>query len=612
MPAPRKKSTPIPPPKIKKGLLPLIICITITFVVRLLFILEVQRLPFATTSPQIVDSWAYHRWALTVARGNFWGTDVFFLRPIYPYLLALLYTLFGPKVIVVQLFQTLIASISCLLLYQITSRVFNQTAALIAGIFFALCGPLVFYTGTLLYVEITILFSLLTVYLLLYLPERRWLAIPAGISFGILIICRPELLLLLPPLIYWLLRRKNHRLTVALFSLTGLLVTLIIPVRNFIVARDPVLFTAHSGINLYFGNNPAADGTWQPAPELNPGIGFSHEQMKRVVKYVNGQELSWSKASAYWTRQALHFIRSRPNHWLKLLGRKFLLFWSNYEVPNNYYLETVQPFSRMLKFALFNFGIIACLGIIGMVWAWRHRTAAFPLYLFVAGYIFSALVFYVLSRLRAPVLPFLMAFAGYASAEGIKLFRQRKLLPLISCAVFIPLAYLGTNLIPVNRHRYAAQAWTQTGNIYLERHRFKLAIAACQTAIRFEPENPAARYSLIQAYAALRDTIAAEKEFAQLQRIAGNTASGQTLLLLAAARIAIARRDFLAATERYRAALTIDPNNPETNYLLGLVYISLNQLDSAATYLNRAIVLDPENDAARAALQAVHTASGRR
>jgi TRAP-type mannitol/chloroaromatic compound transport system substrate-binding protein len=269
----------------KKSLLPLLPVI-LTLLVRLGFIIEMRNQPFSWLSPQVVDSWVYQRWAMEIVHHNFWGKEVFFLRPLYPYLLALLYKIFGTSVLVVQIFQALLATAACYLLYRITERIFDRRTALIAGIGFSLCGVLVYYTGTLLYVEITIFLSLLILYLLLIPDKKWWQLVLAGIASGLFIICRPEMLIIFPPLIFWL---KNYYHTRArqllLFSLAGLIVILSIPVRNYLVARDPVLFTAHSGINFYFGNNPAFTfGTALP-------FGLNARMMNAWFYHGGGNEL---------------------------------------------------------------------------------------------------------------------------------------------------------------------------------------------------------------------------------------------------------------------------------------------------------------------------------
>jgi Flp pilus assembly protein TadD len=96
----------------------------------------------------------------------------------------------------------------------------------------------------------------------------------------------------------------------------------------------------------------------------------------------------------------------------------------------------------------------------------------------------------------------------------------------------------------------------------------------------------------------------AERELFTLTQ---NHPDARELHHLAAARIAIATRDFNRAIQHYHAALEHDLNNPETLYLLGMVFISINKLDSAEFYLKRATLLDPWHDAAQNALAMLRT-----
>jgi 4-amino-4-deoxy-L-arabinose transferase-like glycosyltransferase len=601
------------------------VAVALTFLIRLWFVLSMRGQPFSTIGPQMLDSYYYHRWAIEIISGNFWGSDVFFLRPLYPYLLALAYALFGQHILAVQIIQAMLAGVSCFLLYEVTRRILGKRPAALASVGFALTGILVFYTGTLLYVELTIFLSLLFVWLVLLAIDsnfelwhsrlRPWLWIAAGVSFGLLVICRPELLILLPLLLWWLWRisrvhspaSKVPRLALPALALTALAVIAVVPVRNYIVARDPVLFTAHSGINFYYGNNPSADGTWQPTAELERGPGFSHERLKRISRTIDGRQAGWSEASAYWTRQGIRFITHEPGKYLRLLGRKFLLFFSNYEVPNDYYPETARAASLPLRLAFVNFGLVLALALVGMVWAWPKRSQALPAYVFVAAYLLSALLFYVLSRLRAPVLPFLLMFAGYGLSELVDAFRQRRAGRAMIGIVIVVAIYIVSVLIPVRRQSYSAQAWTQNGNIYLDRRKVGPAIEAFNRALAVQPGAYAARYSLVLALAGSGKVDAAAAEFEQLAKAAGSSSEGRALVRLASARLAIARRDFPQAAILYQSALADYPDDAETRYLLGLVYISMDSLVQAREQLGRAVALDPGQDAARAALKAVES-----
>lgn len=608
--------------------LPLVLAALLTLALRLWFVLSMRGHPFSSIGPEFVDSYFYHRWAIEITSGDFWGTDVFFLRPLYPYLLAAVYAVFGQHVLAVQLLQALLAGASCCLLFDTTRRMFGSGPAAFAGIGFALTGILVFYTGALLYVELTIFLALFSLWCILIAGRRIGLWALAGASLGLLVICRPEMLVLLPFLCVWLRPRGSSdlsarkpqaearapnatRANVATLVVAALVVIAVVPVRNYLVARDPVLFTAHSGVNFYYGNNPDADGAWQPTSELERGPGFSHERLKRLSRTVEGREVRWSQASAYWLGKGLRFIASNPLSWLRLLGRKLLLFLSNYEAPNGYYPETARVASLPLRLAFVNFGVALAFGFLGMVWAWPRRTQVLPAYLFVGVHLASTLLFYVLSRLRAPVIPFLLMFAGYGLSELARALRQRRRVWAGTGIAAVVLIYLASVLIPVQRKSYSAQAWTQVGNIYLRQRQVGPAVEALRRALGLMPSAYNARYSLVLALAGSGKTAEAEAEFSQLARSAGASSEARALVRLASARLAIARRDFARAAVFYRSSLAEDPDDAETSYMLGLVYISMDSLVQARRELERAVALDPGQEAARAALQAVESRIGR-
>ncbi|MBN2464471.1 glycosyltransferase family 39 protein [candidate division WOR-3 bacterium] len=595
--------------------------LALTFFIRLWFILGMRGHPFSTMGPTYVDSYYYHQWAIEIISGNFWGSDVFFLRPLYPYLLALIYAIFGRHVLAVQLVQTLFATASCFLLYETTRRIFGRRPAIFASFGFALTGVLVFFTGTFLHVELTVLLSLLFLWLILIAGRRIWLWAVAGICFGLLVISRPELLLVLPFLVAWLWKQSTTRgpssdtpgplsgvprsAPVALAAV-ALLIIAVVPIRNYIVGRDPVLFTAHSGLNFYYANNPSADGTWQPTAELARGTGFSHERLKHVIRTIDGRQVSWSAASSYWTRRGISFITHQPGKYLQLLGRKLLLFFSNYEVPNNYYPETVRPASLPLRLAFVNFGLVLGLGLVGMVWAWPKRRQALPTYLFVAAHLVSALLFYVLSRLRAPVLPFLLMFAGYGLHGIVDSIRQRRVKHAVVGIAIAAAVYAASVLIPVPRQTYSAQAWVQAGNTWLGERKVGPAIEALNRALAIQPSLYAARYSLVMALAGSGRLNEAEAEFRKLQADA-TSPSARVLVLRAAVRLSVARREFARAVALGREALAADPNDAETHYMLGLVFISMDSLVQAREHLSRAAALEPGQHAIRDALQAVES-----
>jgi len=364
-----------------------------------------------------------------------------------------------------------------------------------------------------------------------------------------------------------------------------------------------VLFTAHSGVNFYFGNNPSADGTWQPAEDLGSPTGFSHEQLKLVAKTVDGRETTWSKASSHWLGKGFAYLAGNPAQALELLVRRFLLFWASYEVPNNYYPETVD--STPLRLAFVNFALAVAFGAVGMFLGWPQRRRSWSAYVMVAGFIVSSLAFYVLSRLRAPVIPFLLILAGYgvyrlAQSLRKRMFRQTGIAALVGTAVFA-----GSILVPVNKNSYSSQAWTQIGNIHLNNKEVQPAMNALNRALAANPDNASTRYSLILALCGMGRVRDAVAEYRRLCAIKNTGMPGQMLKSLSAARIAVARRDFPHAARLYNSVARQDPANAENHYLLGLVYVSLDSLAEARLSLQQAVALDPGHQSAIEALRAV-------
>jgi tetratricopeptide (TPR) repeat protein len=250
---------------------------------------------------------------------------------------------------------------------------------------------------------------------------------------------------------------------------------------------------------------------------------------------------------------------------------------------------------------------VLALGLIGVVWAWPKRGQALPVYLFVAAYLISSLLFYVLSRLRTPVIPFLLMFAGYGLSELVEAMKQRKSLRAALALAAGLVVYLGSSFTPVKKQSYSAQAWTQTGNIYLGQRQRVQAIEAFRRALQIQPSGYAARYSLIIALAGAGETDRAEAELPLLAQTGASSSEGRSLIRLASGRLAIARRAYTRADSIYQSALAENPNDVEANYMLGLVYISMDSLAQAREHLARASALEPGQQPIRDALNAVES-----
>ena len=75
----------------------------------------------------------YRPWAEAIVQGRP-GPPVFFLGPLYAYVLAFFYWIFGPRAEVVLWFQVLLGSASCGLVYLLGRMVFSRAVGLLAAL----------------------------------------------------------------------------------------------------------------------------------------------------------------------------------------------------------------------------------------------------------------------------------------------------------------------------------------------------------------------------------------------------------------------------------------------------------------------------------------------
>ena len=65
----------------------------VALLLRILFLVESSSSPFFPCL--IGDSSYYHEWALRIAGGDWLGSSIFWVDPLYAYLLGVIYTVFG-------------------------------------------------------------------------------------------------------------------------------------------------------------------------------------------------------------------------------------------------------------------------------------------------------------------------------------------------------------------------------------------------------------------------------------------------------------------------------------------------------------------------------------
>lgn len=186
-------------------------------------------------------------------------------------------------------------------------------------------------------------------------------------------------------------RRAGWRQTLVLAA--GFLVPIAASTAyNGLVSGDFIPVTSSFGVNFFIGNNAASDG-------MDP---FRFGEGNRVRIEADRLRLSGKQRSDFFTRQAVDFLGHQPARWLRLEGRKLLIWVADTQVNNNADIAERRSAWKVLFLPVLGFGIVFPLACAGAVGSALHNRRALWL---VAGYlIFLAvpLVFFSCERFRLP------------------------------------------------------------------------------------------------------------------------------------------------------------------------------------------------------------------
>src|SRR5260370_7782551 len=139
-------------------------------------------------------------------------------------------------------------------------------------------------------------------------------------------------------------------------------------IHNYFIAKDPVLLSAHSGINFWIGNNPEANGY----PRFPPGLRSVQAAMLQdsitQAEAVAGRSLKPAEVSAYCSTKAKPYVTSHPCDWLTLLARKLRNFWSAFQYDDLSIITSLREQGVILPGL--SFGIVAAFAIPGILLGW--------------------------------------------------------------------------------------------------------------------------------------------------------------------------------------------------------------------------------------------------
>ncbi len=541
------------------------------FVLRMGHVVATWEMPFVRHL--VGDAAAYFAWAQRIEGGEWLGAGTFYQAPLYPYAVAVVFSVAGPHVWAIRLAQALGGSAAAVCLYYGTCRMFGRRAGILAGLMLACYGPAIFFDGI---VQKTSLGGLLVCCVIAMMARAdgrvsRGRGVWIGVVLGLMVLTRENALVWLPIVGLWMLLCTGQAATGARVGLLAAylcgIMSVLGPVtlRNRAVGGEWSISTFQAGPNFYIGNHQDADGRYQPLIRGHETPAFERVDATRLAEQDMERALGAREVSRYWMSRAMSDIRADPLWWVGLMARKMLMVWNRYEVSDAESLHVYKDYSPILRGVtpLWHFGVLCPLATVGIMCTWKDWRRLWVYYAMIVSMACAVALFYVMARYRFPLVPLLIpsAAAGCISVWDSAWSRKWR-------AVVVP----GTVAILV--------AIVVNWPVHDEKRLNALATMNVGVALAEEGDLPGATAQFRRAVSEYSESAEANNNLAQALALQG---------------------EYAAAIPYYQAALRAEPDLLGVDYNLAVVLERVGRLDEALAHYERAAELDPSDEAIRTA-----------
>lgn len=500
---------------------------------RVLYFRELVNQPDFTVPS--VDAQFHDYWARALVTGDWTpprgGGDpqireTPFLRPPgYPYFLSLIYRLTEFSYAAPRVAQIGLGLLSCVLGFLFARRWYGSGVGLIWAALMSTYWVLIYFEGELHAPALLIVLLLAVAFVAAGLTERFSIGRggAAGVLLGLAALVRPNVLLLVPAIVFWVAwiayRRRSARgwLGVVAGLLLGTVIAIApVTIRNYRVSGDFIPITANVGINLFIGNNPTADGG---IVQQIPGLGkfgncFDYPALVENLEQKQGRSLTAAQVSRYFTTEALRWIWENPLDFLLLTARKTIMFWGPREIAHNKVIRCERDNSGVLAALPANFWFVLGTGLAGvfllvrdlrrdgdgqsseMALLQRRWEVLVLVGLLVITFFLSILPFFIAARYRIPIVPFLLLFAAYGlyRTGQLALLRSQRGIALFFVVWIVLSAWAGR---PTPLSKAERAKWhTDRGQAHFRLKQIEPAMSELTQALQLDPSNTRTRLGM--------------------------------------------------------------------------------------------------------------------
>ena len=559
----------------------------------------------------------YQQWAEDIARGDWLGSETFWGLPLYPYFLAVLERWSLGNVFFIRLAHIFLGSLNCVLVYLIAHRLFKKEAAFLSGFLTAASFTLIHYDWLMVPVPLLIFCGLVIVLAFLNKDKiKTWQAWGiVGLLVGITALGDGKILIfavLALICLFWKEQPAAGKRIVKVFLplIMGVVIVLgLTGLRNKIVGGDWIWVSAQNGLSFYVGNNPKATGVFENPDFIRPTHGGQDEDQVIAAEALAKRKLSPAQVGQFWRGQAFYFITNDPMNYLRLLARKFKLFFTDTEYAYDIDMLLQRDWKRYLD--INPFPLVFPLALMGVVLARRDRPIGSSprpevpcregtsgcgeeetdyMNIMILSQLLFTLIFFLTDRHRATILPFLIIYESCALVWLVGQARLKRIKPVLATVgliIVFAVIFRPQNMAQAQAAFYRA---TKSGAVYERRKDFMKAREQYARALELRPEDTNAMYNLGNTYAANGELALAQGYYEKILSL--NPEHVDALFNLGfVLREEGADAQSFAILQRL---IQLQPNSPDVLFQAGQIAFKLGDCASTKNYFEKLIQIKPD------------------
>ena len=391
---------------------------------------------FLYVEPSSDAAWYFNR-AVAIAEGLGYsegGELTAYWPPGWPLALGVLFKVFGPSLLVVQVLNLCCSVAIAWLTYDLCRRLFDSEPAGRAALLLLSLHPNSVAYMPLVFTEVFYTGLLLCACWLVVRPLSLASLFSAGIVFGIATLVKAQTLMVIPFAFGIALLRDLSLKSFAQKCLLGgivlaVAVLTVLPwsLRNQRVFGEFVFVSTNGGLTLLTGNNPTAGGSYSPGDPLVMSIPRSVATQVEVDREAK--------------RRAVEWIKKNPGAFVALLPRKVFYLWIPdgegewwYQMGYGQYEKHLRLFRAIrLINQVYYFALLGGFSVAGMLLIRRAARGARPFidwwalpYAIAAHITAVSLVFSGQSRYHYCFIPFLAAASGWLLTVALPRYARRR------------------------------------------------------------------------------------------------------------------------------------------------------------------------------------------